>query len=206
MVKVKVCGITNYKDAEAACRYGADAIGFVFAKSPRKVSPSTVKAITRRLPPYIMRVGVFADEKKEKVLKTARQCRLDCLQLHGSETINYCKELKKYYKIIKAVRIKDRNSIARLGKYDVDAFLLDSYVKGQGGGTGAKFDWRIAVAAKKADRPVILSGGLNAGNVSEAIKKVRPYAVDASSGLESAPGKKDRGLMKRFIERAKKTA
>ena len=101
MVKVKICGITNYKDAEAACRYGADALGFVFAKSRRGITPKKAKDIIMRLPPYVVTVGVFVDEKKGKVLKIARDCRLDLLQLHGEESPDYCKGLNKYYKIIK---------------------------------------------------------------------------------------------------------
>lgn len=204
MVKVKVCGITNYRDAEAACRFGADALGFVFAKSPRRVSPKKAKEIIDRLPPYVLTVGVFVDRKKEEVLKIARECRLDRLQLHGSESYGYCKELKKYYKIIKAIRVGGRRILRELSGYDADALLLDSFVPGKSGGTGIRFDWQLALEAKRCGKPVIVSGGLNAGNVKDAVKKIKPYAVDASSGLESSPGRKDHGLMKKFIERAKR--
>lgn len=205
MVKVKICGITNYKDAEAACRYGADALGFVFAKSRRGITPKKAKDIIMRLPPYVVTVGVFVDEKKGKVLKIARDCRLDLLQLHGDESPDYCKGLNKYYKIIKAVRVGGEAGLKGLGRYPADAFLLDSCVKGKSGGTGVKFDWALAVKAKKLGKPVILAGGLDAVNVEAAINKVRPYAVDASSRLEAAPGRKDHGLVKKFIEKAKKT-
>jgi len=209
LVKVKICGITNYKDAEAACRFGADALGFVFAKSPRRITPNKAKDIIKKLPPHIVTVGVFVDENKEKVLKIARDCRLDCLQLHGNESPGYCKELKKCYRIIKAVRVNGRGSLKRLKGYDVDAFLLDSYVKGRIGGTGIKFDWALAVEAKKLGRrvraPVILAGGLDPVNIEDAIRRVKPYAVDASSGLESSPGRKNHGFVKKFIEKARKT-
>ncbi|MDD5072546.1 MAG: phosphoribosylanthranilate isomerase [Candidatus Omnitrophica bacterium] len=203
MVKVKICGITNYKDAAAACRYGADALGFVFAKSRRGITPKKAKDIIMKLPPYVAAVGVFVDEKKGKVLKIARDCRLDLLQLHGDESPDYCKGLNKYYKIIKAVRVSGRDSLKGLGRYPADAFLLDSCVRGKSGGTGVKFDWSLAVKAKRSGKPVILAGGLDAGNVKSAINKVRPYAVDASSRLEAGPGRKDHGLMKSFIEKAK---
>ncbi len=209
MVKVKICGITNYKDAEAACRFGADALGFVFAKSPRSITPDKAKGIIKKLPPHVVRVGVFVDENREKVLKIARDCRLDCLQLHGNESPGYCKELRKCYKIIKAVHVSDRESLNRFKGCDVDAFLLDSCVKGKTGGTGIKFDWALAVEAKKLGRrvrtPVILAGGLDPVNVGEAIRRVKPCAVDASSGLESSPGRKNQGLVKKFIEKARKT-
>ncbi|MFH0764422.1 MAG: phosphoribosylanthranilate isomerase, partial [Candidatus Omnitrophota bacterium] len=143
-----------------------------------------------------------------KVLEIARDCRLDCLQLHGNESPGYCKGLKKYYRIIKAVRVSGRESLKRLKGYDVDAFLLDSYVKGKIGGTGVKFDWDLAAEAKKSGRrgriPVILAGGLDPANIEEAIRRVRPYAVDASTGLESSPGRKDHGLVKKFIEKIRK--
>lgn len=197
MVKVKICGITNYKDALAACRSGADALGFVFAKSPRRITPEKAKRIIKKLPSRVLTVGVFVDEKKDKVLRIARDCRLGCIQLHGNESPGYCKALKKCYRIIKAFRVNGRQNLRKLKGYDVDAFLIDS------------FDWAMAVEAKRlvkrARIPVILAGGLGPANIKDAVKKVRPYAVDASSGLESSPGRKDRGLVKKFIERARKT-
>ena len=203
MTKVKICGITNLGDAMAACRYGADALGFVFAKSPRKISSRKAAAIIKKLPSHIAKVGVFVDEDAKNILRIAKDCRLDCAQLHGGESINYCKGLKKYIKIIKAVRLSGDKGLRGLKKYDVDAFLLDSYVKGKHGGTGTAFDWALAVKAKDAGKPVIIAGGLNHKNVGSAISKVRPYAVDASSGLERSPGRKDRSLVKKFIEAAK---
>ncbi len=206
MVRVKVCGITNLKDAMAACRLGADALGFVFAKSPRRISASKARSISLKMPPYISLVGVFVDEDIKKLLKIAEKCRLDCLQLHGNESINYCKQLKKYYKIVKVVKIGGKNNLGGLSGYDVDAFLLDTYKPGKAGGTGKKFDWSMASRVSKLGKPVILSGGLKPGNVADAIRKVRPYAVDVSSGIESSPGRKDMKLMKGFIRRARRTS
>ncbi|HOX09530.1 MAG TPA: phosphoribosylanthranilate isomerase, partial [Candidatus Omnitrophota bacterium] len=123
-----------------------------------------------------------------------------------NESINYCKQLKKYYKIVKAVRIGEKKDLDGLSGYDVDAFLLDTYRPGKAGGTGEKFDWNLALRVKKLGRPVILSGGLKPRNVRGAIRKVKPYAVDVSSGVESSPGRKSMKLMKEFIQRAKKTS
>lgn len=199
MVRIKICGITNLEDASAACSYGADALGFVFARSPRRINPQTVKAIIKKLPPFIVTVGVFVNEERGKVRKIAADCGLDCLQFHGDETPGYCDYFKDKYKIIKAVRVRDNDSLAGLGKYNIDAFLLDTYVEGKRGGTGVKFDWGLAVKAKRYGKPVILAGGIKVGNVREAIKKARPYAIDVSSAIEKAPGKKNHNLMKAFI-------
>lgn len=204
MVRVKICGITNLKDALAACSCGADAIGFVFAKSPRRVSPAAARSIIKKLPPYLVTVGVFVNEDKGEVRKIAADCGLNCLQFHGDETPGYCNYFKDKYKIIKAVRVRDNDSLAGLGRYNIDAFLLDTYVEGKRGGTGVKFNWNLAVKAKRYGKPVILAGGIRAGNVREAIKKVSPYAIDVSSAIEKAPGKKDHNLMKAFIERVHK--
>ncbi|MDP2942258.1 MAG: phosphoribosylanthranilate isomerase [Candidatus Omnitrophota bacterium] len=204
MVKLKICGITNLEDASAACSYGADALGFVFAKSPRRVNPQTVKAIIKKLPPFIVTVGVFVNEERGKVRKIAADCGLDCLQFHGDETHGYCDYFKDKYKIIKAIRVRSIDSLSDLKKYNVDAFLLDSYVRGRSGGTGVKFNWDLAVKAKRHGKPVILAGGIGIGNVEDAVKTVRPYAVDVSSAIEKAPGKKDHNLMKAFIERVHK--
>lgn len=198
-VRVKICGITNIKDALAACSCGADALGFVFAKSPRRVNPRVAKAIIKKLPPYVVTVGVFVNEDKDKVFKIAADCGLGCLQFHGDETPGYCGYFKNRYKIIKAVSVRDGNSLAGLGRYDVDAFLLDAYVPGKRGGTGVGFDWDLAVKAKRYGKPLVLAGGIRAENVSEAIERTRPYAVDVSSAVEKSPGKKDRGLMKRVM-------
>lgn len=201
MVKIKICGITNLEDASAACSYGVDALGFVFAKSPRQVSPRTAKSIIMRLPPFTVTVGVFVNESKDKVRKIAADCGLGCLQFHGDETPGYCDYFRDKYKIIKAIRVRDSSSLAGLKKYTVDAFLLDTYVPGRRGGTGIGFDWNLAAEAKKYGKPVIMAGGIGIGNVEDAVKIARPYAVDASSAIEKAPGRKDHNLMRAFIEK-----
>ncbi|MDP3787029.1 MAG: phosphoribosylanthranilate isomerase [Candidatus Omnitrophota bacterium] len=203
MVKLKICGITNLEDASAACSCGADALGFVFAKSPRRVSPRIVKTIIKKLPPFIVTVGVFVNEKRGKVRKIAADCGLDGLQFHGEETPGYCNYFKDKYKIIKAIRVRSIDSLSDLKKYNVDAFLLDTYVEGKRGGTGVKFNWDLAVKAKRHGKPVILAGGIRIGNVEDAVKIVHPYAVDVSSAIEKAPGRKDHNLMKAFIGRVR---
>lgn len=203
MVRVKICGITNYEDAYAACGYGADAIGFVFAKSPRQVAPSVVKSIIEKLPPYIVTVGVFVNEDKKEVLKIAKDCKLTCLQFHGEEGHEYCSDFRKGHRIIKAIRVRDEKSLFRLNEYDVDAFLLDAFVEGRRGGIGLKFDWDLAIEAKGYGKPIILAGGIGIENVEEAVRKVAPYAIDASSAVEYAPGKKDHNLMKILIEKVR---
>ncbi|MEK7881041.1 MAG: phosphoribosylanthranilate isomerase [Deltaproteobacteria bacterium] len=208
--KVKICGITNLDDALFAAESGADALGFVFwKKSPRFVEPSVVKAIVKALPPFVSCVGVFVDEEASRVNGIARQAGLSCVQLHGSETPEFCRGME--LRVIKAFRIKvtpfykgglggikQGNDIASLSGYDVSAFLLDSYSEGAPGGTGKVFDWDCAIEAKKYGK-VILAGGLTPGNIEEALRKVGPYGVDVSSGVESSPGKKDKVKVKEFI-------
>ncbi len=202
MVRIKVCGITNVADALAAHAFGADAIGFVFAKSPRRVDKDMAREIALALPPLVHRVGVFVDEEREVVEDTAFLCRLTVLQFHGAESPEYCAGFD--WPVVKAFRISRREDIERLRPYRerVSAFLLDAYHPGKAGGTGQTFDWTIAADATKMG-PVILAGGLNPDNVRAAIREVQPYAVDVSSGVEMSPGKKDHDRMRLFIERAR---
>ena len=197
-VWIKVCGTTNSEDALAAAGLGADAIGFVFAQSPRQVSPDVAHEIIKTLPPSVQTVGVFVDEDPERVASTADLCDLDLLQFHGKETAGYCGQFGR--RVIKAVRIKDEDDLDVCSQYDgvVEAFLLDTYVTGQSGGTGVTFDWNIARTARKYGR-IFLAGGLNPDNVAAAIRVAKPYAVDASSGLEQKPGVKDHAKIARFI-------
>ena len=200
---IKICGITNLRDAEDAVSFGADALGFVFAKSPRKIEPESAKDIIKEIKGAALCVGVFVNELSEKVEETAEYCGLDAVQLHGDETPLYCANIK-VDRIIKAFRIKDTASLEAIKGYDnVFAYLLDTFSKDKYGGTGRAFDWDIAVKAKSLGKPIILSGGLNSGNIGEAIKVIRPYGVDISSSIESEPGKKDAGLMKCIIEEIK---
>ena len=197
-VKVKVCGTTRLKDALLAVDCGADAIGFIFyRKSPRAVAARTAKEICSKLPPFVNRVGVFVNETAEKINRIVAQCGLDAVQLHGDESPAFCRKIK--CRVIKVVRVKDAASLKELSRYAVDAFLLDTYEKDQWGGTGKVFDWELAGRAKKYG-PVIIAGGLNSRNVKAAIKKVRPYGVDVSSGVEESPGIKDPKKVKSFLK------
>lgn len=197
MTRIKICGITNFDDARSAINMGADAIGFVFAKSPRQISPEIAGNIIDRLPPMISRVGVFVDEAVDEVLNIALKCHLTYVQLHGDESIEYMNQL--LYPTVKSFRIKEEADLETVIKYQKKYVLLDSYVEDQPGGTGQSFDWAIAERAK-AFSHVILSGGLNAENIVDALDTVKPYGVDVSSGIESKPGKKDKALMQQFIK------
>lgn len=200
-MRVKICGITNIEDALAAVELGADALGFVFAKSPRQVTKEQARDIIENLPPFVSPVGVFVDEKVETIKEICDFCGIHTVQLHGNEDPLYINDLKGY-KIIKAFRIKEEGDLKPLANYKPHAFLLDSYVKGVMGGTGVAFNWEVARQAHKYGA-IILSGGLTSENVQEAIRIVKPYAVDVSSGVEASPGKKDKVLMKWFIVNAK---
>ncbi len=204
MVRVKICGITNLEDAQTAVEAGADMLGFVFFnKSPRCIKPGKAKEIISSLPRQIEKVALFVNEQKESVLDVLSQIKeIDLLQFHGDETPDYCNAFDK--KIIKAVRVKDKDSIRQLAKYNVNFFLLDAFKEDIYGGTGLNFDWKLAEEAKAYNIPVILSGGLNPGNVKEAVELVMPYAVDVSSGVEITPGKKNPELVKKFITEAKR--
>ena len=204
-VRIKICGITNKEDALAAAHLGADALGFIFAPSPRKISAERAREIIKALPPFIKTVGVFVDEDPERVSSIVAMCGLDVLQLHGSESIDYCSSFDR--RVIKAVRLRSRDDLENLSKYVnvVDALLLDTYVPNKLGGTGITFDWKLAVEARRYGR-IILAGGLNPENVAAAISMVKPYAVDASSGLEQSPGVKDHEKMAQFIARVRQPA
>ena len=200
MVKVKICGITNIEDALAAIEGGADALGFVFAPSPRQVSPAQASGIIAQLPPFICKVGVFVDSALEVVREAMLSCGLDLAQLHGSESPAYCQALLP--RAIKAFRVKDASILTELPAYKVSAYLLDGYDRELKGGTGKAFDWDIAREARHLG-PVILAGGLTPANVRQAIAQVQPYAVDASSGVEARAGKKDHGKLYAFLKAAK---
>lgn len=202
--KIKLCGITRETDAQFAASLGVDALGFVLAESPRRVDPHVVRKITLSLPPFVSTVGVFVDADMDSVSQMAAFCRLDWIQLHGNETPDYCKALN--LRLLKAIRVKDRQCVELMAVYKgcVNGFVLDTYVKGQQGGTGKAFDWTLAREAGKYG-PVILSGGLTPENVREAIQAVCPHGVDVSSGVESRPGIKDHDKMRRFVEQAMKS-
>ena len=204
MVKVKICGITNLKDALTAQNCGADFLGFVFADSPRRIDPKKAKDIIAELSPDVKIVALFVNEQKKRVLDTIDSLgRVDMLQFHGDETPEYCGCFKDQ-KIIKAFRIKDERSLEDIKAFcDIDFILLDAFKYGQFGGTGDNFDWNIAAMLKQPNVPIFLSGGLNPDNVKTAVDKVKPFCVDVSSGVEREPGKKDEVLIARFIQNAK---
>ena len=202
MVKIKICGITNLEDAILAAELGADALGFIFyAQSPRKVDAETACSIIAQLPPFVAAVGVFVDETAAVVQELAVRAGLDWVQLHGQESPDYCRNLG--HKVIKGFRIQDEGSLRRLADYQgaAQALLLDTYKKGQVGGTGEIFDWHLARKAKKYGR-IILAGGLTSENVAQAIATAGPAAVDAASGTEAAPGKKDPAKLRAFFKAA----
>jgi phosphoribosylanthranilate isomerase len=203
MVRVKICGITNLEDASYAVRQGADALGFVFyKKSPRYIKPEKARAIISQLPKFVQKVGVFVNAREASIRKIARNLKLDILQLHGNESREFCDRFRDF-KIIKAFRVKEKNSLANLSKYDVWAYLFDGYAADEFGGTGRALDWRLLSCLKTLKKITFLSGGLNPENVRMALKIFSANWVDASSSLEKRPGKKDPDKIKRFIKKAK---
>ncbi|MBF0466630.1 MAG: phosphoribosylanthranilate isomerase [Nitrospirae bacterium] len=204
-LKVKICGITNIEDALLACKFGADALGFVFyKKSPRYVTIAQAKKIIETLPPFVITVGVFVDEGLETIISTCKETGLDTVQLHGDESPHMCSDLKhRVRRIVKAFRVRDFTDLNTLKAYSAaDAFLLDTYTEEVYGGSGTVFNWDIAQEAGEFGN-VILAGGLTPENIEEAVRRVNPYAVDVSSGVEEKKGKKDLEKLRLFIERAK---
>ena len=204
MVKIKFCGMTNKTDVERAVALGVDALGFIFAKSPRRVTPKKIAPFVKNIPPFISRVGVFVNETPVRVEAIRRRLNLDTLQFHGEEPPSYCNYFRKKAKVIKAFRIRDGESLKALGRYRVDGYLLDAYHPTLKGGTGKRFPIRLAKRALRIRRPIILSGGLTPGNVASVANGVKPYGLDVSSGIESRPGKKDFRLMKQFVRALRK--
>ncbi len=196
MTRVKICGIWEPDAARAAAEAGADAVGFVFAPSRRRVTVEQAAALAAILPPFVARVGVFVDETRERILEAVAACGLSAVQLHGDEPPELCRALP--VPVIKAVRVADARSLEALGRYRVSAFLLDAYAPGSPGGTGRTFDWDLAAGLGREHR-IILSGGLNAANVTDALARVRPYGVDVSSGVET-DGRKDPAKIRAFVE------
>ena len=205
-VRVKICGITNLADARAAIAAGADALGFVFVPgTPRFIAPDLAGEIVRELPPFIARVGLFVDAETRTVAEALVRSGMDTLQFHGEETPDLVRQFRRAVKVMKAFRVRGEETLMRLPAYAdaVDAILLDAYVAGAHGGTGAQFDWKLAVQARDLGKPLVLAGGLTPANVAEAVRTVRPYGVDVSSGVESAPGRKDPAKLAEFVRAAK---
>jgi phosphoribosylanthranilate isomerase len=204
-VRVKICGITRREDALAAVASGADALGFMFYEpSSRHVTVDQAAAICRDLPPLVTRVGVFVNAPADFVRAAAATCGLGAIQLHGDESPEFCRQFA--LPVIKAFRVSGPESLAALAAYGFAAWLLDSFVPGQLGGTGACFNWSLAAKAAERGRPILLAGGLTPENVADAVRQVRPYAVDVSSGVESAPGLKDPTKIRALIRAAKAAA
>ncbi|HEY49659.1 MAG TPA: phosphoribosylanthranilate isomerase [Dehalococcoidia bacterium] len=199
MTKVKICGITNIDDALAAVACGADALGFVFAPSPRQVTTSVASSIVSKLPPFICKVGVFVDGELAQVRETMSLCNLDLAQLHGDEDPAYCAAL-----FPRAIKVFTANSLPPgqvLERYRVAAYMLDKDKSLPANQPAQKQLWRLAHEMSSRG-PVILAGGLTAETVGEAIEIARPYAVDVSSGVEAEPGKKDHDKLRAFMEAA----
>lgn len=202
MVRVKICGITNPRDALAAVEAGADALGFVFyKKSPRYITPQKAEKIISLLPPFVQPVGLFVNENADFVNKTATDCKLGLVQLHGDETAAYCSLIRQ--RNIKALRVKTIHCLDVLPAYRTSGYLLDTYSPNCYGGSGTAFNWQIAREASDRYKNIILAGGLTVDNISKAIEEAKPYAVDVSSGVESAPGEKDQQKIQEFIRLAK---
>jgi phosphoribosylanthranilate isomerase len=198
-MKIKICGITRYEDARAAVSFGVDALGFIFhPKSPRYISPANAAEITKKLPPYVSKVGVFVDENPRRVLEIAGHAWLDTIQLHGSEPPDYCTSLP--LPVVKVFSVNDDFNVSAISAYkSVAGCLLDTWDSERCGGSGRTFDWSAAIRACEICDTVILSGGLGPTNIRDAIDTVRPYAVDVNSGVEVKPGVKNPYKMKEVI-------
>ena len=205
-LRIKICGITREEDAWAAIEAGADALGFVFVPgTPRFIEPGRAAAITRSLPPFVSRVGLFVNADPEHIRATVAEARLDTVQLHGDEPPEVGLSLLGSVRVIQAFRVQGPETLQRLPDFrkSADAWLLDAYVPGTAGGTGARFDWNLAVQARELGHPLILAGGLKPENIAEAVRQVRPFAVDVSSGVESSPGRKDAEKIRELIGSAR---
>ena len=200
-MKVKICGITNIDDALYAAELGADALGFIFVKSsPRFVTPKAARKIIQELPPFIVPVGVFVDVPKEEIVEMIEQTGIKFVQLHGNETPEQLAGFP--VSVYKSFRVDSSFNPEILSRYKGSAYLLDTKISGELGGTGKTFNWEIAVKAKKYGR-IILAGGLTPENIIDAVRIAQPYAVDVNSGVEERPGKKDQIKLKSLFDRLK---
>lgn len=203
MIYVKICGITRAEDARSAALAGANAIGFVFhSASPRAVAPERAGEIAAALPPGIDRIGVFVDETAARIEAIARQAGLTHVQLHGSESPAFARGLSM--PVLKAIRLRDERDLVQLDAFAAIAplMLVDAWVPDRAGGTGVVCDWALAARAAAA-HPILLAGGLSADNVTDALRRVRPLGVDASSSLEFTPGVKNPDAVRAFVHRVR---
>jgi phosphoribosylanthranilate isomerase len=202
--RVKICGTTRADDAACAVAAGVDALGFIFfPKSPRNIEPKAARAIIAGLPPFVDTVGVFVNETLSRVQEIAASCGLNTIQLHGEETPDYCRELATALpccRLLKAFRIGSHSRAADIAPYGevVQGYLLDTFQKDAEGGTGLAFDWNL-IERLQLRRPFFLAGGLDCTNIHAALTQVRPYGVDANSGLEDAPGIKNHQKIVSFL-------
>ena len=201
-MKVKICGVTSPEDALLAVDAGADALGFIFVEgTPRYLSPARAAAIIAALPPFVVPVGIFWDHPAGHVKAVAEECRLGALQFHGDEAPEAVAQHR--LPVIKTIKLGAEADLDRLARYDVSAFLLDSPGRWSEGEAREPISWALARRAVDAGRRVILAAGLTPDNVAEAIRAVRPYAVDVNSGVEARPGVKDPDKVRRFVARAR---
>ncbi len=207
MTRVKICGNTNYDNARLAIDLGADYLGFIFAPSSKRlITVEKTEEILAQLTDFKNIVGVFCNQPKNEVEGIAGRLGLKFLQFHGEETALYCDSfMQKGYEVIKTFHVKDSMSLKRLEEYNVSAFLFDTYSQSEKGGSGIPFDWSVIEDKPYVHDKLFLAGGLNPQNVTKAIEKVRPFAVDVASGVESSPGVKDPRLLHAFIEKTRKT-
>jgi len=197
-VKVKVCGVRSFEEAEASLDAGADVLGFNFwPSSPRYIAPHAAREVISKLSPVVSTVGVFVNDVADRITEIAFDLKLTAVQLHGDESPEFCTALGSI-KTIKAIRVGQDFDLNIIKRYPVSMVLLDSHIKGSYGGTGQRFDWRIAIEAKRF-APIILAGGLNTENVWDAITHVRPAAIDVCSGVEAERGRKDLAKLRRFM-------
>jgi phosphoribosylanthranilate isomerase len=198
-VRIKICGITSVEDALTAVEAGADALGFNFAMGPRRITPEEAAAIAAELPPFVATVGLVVDQDPAPILEV---CRLDVIQFHGSEPPETVAAYGR--RALKVFRIRAREDLDALSAFSiVGAFLLDAYVPGVPGGTGHRFPWELAVEAKRFGKPILVAGGLTPENVAQCVAQTRPYGVDVSTGVESAPGRKDPARVRDFVAAAR---
>ena len=205
MVRIKICGITSLNDALAAIDAGADALGFNFyRRSPRYVAPALARSIIERLPAEVLCVGVFVNEESpEAVERLAAESGVGAVQLHGEESPEFCAALQRGRAVIKALRVGERFAPEQTLDYGADAILLDAFSTRARGGTGETFDWTLARRTRELVPQLYLAGGLTPANVREAVRAVRPFAVDVCSGVELSPGRKSPELMGRFVAAAR---
>ena len=204
MTRIKICGITNLDDGLEAIAAGVDALGFVFVpNTPRYITPSQAKLVIKQLPPFITNVGLFVDSEIDEIEDIVNHCKLDAVQLHGNESPEMCSQISLQTKVIKSFHVKKELQVLRneIANYRVDAYLLDTFIKGKAGGTGQTFDWRIAEGLSQR---IILAGGLTPDNIGTAIAQLQPYGVDVSSGVEKSPGKKDTNKIYSFVRQVRK--